>query len=668
MLELKRFSKLTWTIIIALVFSITNDFPWIVSVQADDIKTEVVGKSYQFDGKDSDYNFSTAETFSSTSSGINTYGDFVISGNIVNTYEVNGITAFSVESGDLTFTYSYTDSILNAPDEEWHLIDDSQKKVDDISLSGKLKKGALILQTSNDGKNWVDDQIVTNAFKKQPENNETFYTTKDVQLNNGCYYRFIVAYETRKKVGENKVVFVTTSEYAYRRNVEVYEFYAFSEQAATNADSSTKLKVNNTLTKTKANGYEGSKEIDYNDAHYGWSLGDFFVSGYTESVDSTDGTPVFLKNVGDKVTLWFNLKYDIDKLNSNNDIIIVGDEKGFDHYFQTTKTDFGRGALIIRYTDYQNVSHDPIIYTNYLEANAVTGADTQVQLFEEGDYEVALDYKIQYDKSKLFGQVLPEETYYRMFFKFSVRNGNCMVYPFDVKTGAELSNTALTENGFYIDLAKSRYLKTNVKKEVLNSGASGLAEDTRFNRPAKDGDKYTEEGIYTITVNNEYTGKETTKKIYVGTNPVLKAYVVTGLSLEEINEQLKNGAIITDDGKIIMPEDDNEEQAAASEESIADTPDDSEEGNTNEESSVIADAEEEKEASSIKEDNSSTTETNNTQEHETDAREESDNAVSDKNDTAPNKKPFPVAIPVSVGVIIAGALFILSHIKKGKKK
>ena len=55
----------------------------------------------------------------------------------------------------------------------------------------------------------------------------------------------------------------------------------------------------------------------------------------------------------------------------------------------------GRGTLIIRYTDERGVKHDPEIYTNYLEANAKTSADTVVKLFEEGDYEVALDYEIK---------------------------------------------------------------------------------------------------------------------------------------------------------------------------------------------------------------------------------------------------------------------------------
>ena len=205
---------------------------------------------------------------------------------------------------------------------------------------------------------------------------------------------------------------------------------------------------------------------------------------------------------------------------------------------------FGRGALIIRYTDHNNVKTEPTIYTNYLEANATVGADTKVKLFEEGDYEVALNYEITSD------EFIDKIGHYRVFFKFSVRNSNCMVYPFDVKTGNELSNSAMTENGFKLDLAKSRYLKINIKKEVLKDSADGLVEDTRFNGAAKDGAEYTDEGIYNITVSNQYTGVFTTKKIYVGTNNIIRAHMTTGLPITEINKLIADGASIADDGTI----------------------------------------------------------------------------------------------------------------------
>lgn len=40
-----------------------------------------------------------------------------------------------------------------------------------------------------------------------------------------------------------------------------------------------------------------------------------------------------------------------------------------------------------------------------------------------------------------------------------------MVYPFDTVNKNELTNTSVTENGFYLDLAKSKYLDINVKRK-----------------------------------------------------------------------------------------------------------------------------------------------------------------------------------------------------------
>lgn len=298
--------------------------------------------------------------------------------------------------------------------------------------------------------------------------------------------------------------------------------------------------------KTDKNYYD-TKDIDVNDPHYGWDLGDFFITGYTQKTEDKDGNPVFLKNVGDEIALWFNLEQNIECLNGNEKLSISLDKTGCDEYFNTEETNLGHGTLIVRYTDYQNYVHDPVVYTDYLPALA-EGADTKVELFEEGDYEVALDYEIK-DKS----YIIPIYTHYKIFFRFSVRNGNCMVFPFDNVTGAELTNTAIAENGFYLDLANSRYLTINIKKEILTEGADGLTEDTRFNRPAKDHDPFTAEGIYTITVMNQYTNQQTVKVIYVGTNNILKAYVTTGLPISEINQQLAAGAHINADGTITYP-------------------------------------------------------------------------------------------------------------------
>ena len=129
-----------------------------------------------------------------------------------------------------------------------------------------------------------------------------------------------------------------------------------------------------------------------------------------------------------------------------------------------------------------------------------------------------------------------------------------MVYPLDASTGSELTNSSMTENGFMLDLAKSRYLQINVKRGVLTDSADGLVEDTRSNAPARDGEKYTEEGIYTITATNQYTNQKTTKKIYVGRNNLMKAVMTSGLSIEEINKLISEGATIDDEGTLTLAE------------------------------------------------------------------------------------------------------------------
>lgn len=514
-----------------------------VTASASADKTEVAGKVYE-SGEDSHYEFSNTEQFAEADKD-NTYGIFSVSGNISDVESRNDVPAYKVADGNLSLFYNYDDSLLNADVDSWHLIDDKSKKVDKLSLDENILKGAIILQTSKDGLTWIDEAVMTDVFEDVPVRTDAIYSTEDIQLINGCFYRVIVAYELRIRTEDSNFLFINTDKYDYRKCVEVYEFYAYIDSGEKNiSDSDETYSLGDKVRVENFDGYSGKKDIDRDDIHYGWDLGKFFVSGYTDEVEDKDGSVTFLKNVGDQVTLWFNLNEDINALNGKDNLTITADTEGYDQYFETPKMNLGRGALIIRYTDYNNVSEDPTVYTNYLEANTTVGADTKVQLFEEGDYEMALDYEVTRD------ELIDKVGHYRIFFRFSVRNGNCMAYPFDVVTGDELSNSSMTENGFRLDLAKSRYLNINIKREVLKDSADGLVEDTRFNGPAQDGAEYTEEGIYTITVHNQYTNQLTVKKIYVGTNSVLRAYMETGLSIPEINELVKQGATISEDGSI----------------------------------------------------------------------------------------------------------------------
>lgn len=522
--------------------------PFSTAVYAAEKEFEGNGKIYEFGG-DSHYEFHT-DNDNSLAAENETYGKFVINGDFTEMGKKEGVPSYKVQDGGLDLFYNYEKDRFGSDLDSWHLTEDKSKKIADSSFRSDIRKGAILVQTSKDRKSWSNVCEITNAFGDNPSRKDPVYTTTDIELINGSFYRLSVVYETRIRTEERPSVI--PDKFDYKKHAEVYEFHAYSDAGkAADSDEIDMSQTYNLGEKKRVKefkGYYGEQDIDNKDVHYGWELGKFFVSGYTDKVNSQGVDKVFLKNVGDKVTLWFRLDQDINRINGNDNLTVSPDREGFDRAFETPRMDFGRGTLIIRYTDPNNVKSDPIIYTNFLEANAQTGAKTQVRLFEEGDYEVALDYEIKRD------ELLDKTGRYRNSFKFSVRNGNCMVYPFDVQTGSELTNSSVTENGFRLDLAKSRYLKINLKREKLNESVDGLVEETRLNGPAKEGAEYTEEGIYTITARNEYTGQSTVKKIYVGSNKLLKASVKTGLSIPEIKERLKQGDRIAEDGTIVSSE------------------------------------------------------------------------------------------------------------------
>lgn len=295
------------------------------------------------------------------------------------------------------------------------------------------------------------------------------------------------------------------------------------------------------------------QDIPDDDIHYDWELGDFFISGYSNVTKDRD-KQIFLKNIGDEVTLWFNLKQDINCLNKNNALKITNGG--------INKKDKGQGTLIIKYIDSQG-SSKVTLYQDYLKSLMI-GADTNIRLLEEGDYELILDYKIRNTylnmSSFLFWDVdihtLPSYTDYRINFQFSVRNGNCMVFFRDLKNNKEL--TTLAPNGFYIDLTKSRYLDVNVEYRILENNTDKL--DIRFNRPAKDGEQFKDEGVYKITARNRYTQQVTKKIIAVGNNPILNAYATTPKqSISEIKKRLGYASLLYSSNSIENTSDSSEQ-------------------------------------------------------------------------------------------------------------
>ena len=575
MRKLKSMLTIILTIVIIYGF-IPGNFQSVFAQGNNGDSETVSGILYQF-GEKGNYTLSEAENTYSTNSGTLSGGQFSITGDISSVSNRNGIPEYAVSEGTLSFSYTYDDKLLKASEDEDHLVEDNGKKVNEIDLNSNIKMGALIVQTSKDGEIWfnVPGMIFTNIFQAYPDGLKEFYTTTDVQMVNGCYYRILIAYETAVRTQKAQTFPPKLEKHEHTKYAEVYSFYAYDETAIDIAVPESKNRRNlGAKVRTKSEGYVGSAAMDNDDPHFGWEIGQFFVGGFTDYEDDAEGNPIFLKNNGDRLSLWFELQQNINKCYGNNAIKVIPDTEGSDAYFEVPggvneTTDFGRGALIVRKTNPDGTKENPQIYTNYLEASASTDAITKVDLLEEGDYEVALDYAVKFDKTRILGKsILPETAKYRIFFKFSVRNGNSMIFLFDSETGSELSSGSFTESGFRIDYANSHYLRVNVKREVLKDGFDGLAEDTRFNSVATDGDVFTEEGVYTITVTNKDLDNvdPTVKRVYVGTDNILKAYIINNLSIAEIKEMLALGATITDEGKIIPPEPEDDSTVESSEE------------------------------------------------------------------------------------------------------
>lgn len=523
----------------------------VVNAETGEKTTEIEGKVYELAEKDS-------YSLSKLSSDYDDVARFNISGAISSTSKQDGVISYivDVENDDnlqvsvntSSKSIQYQDSVDDAT--KWHIIEDKTKQVNDIKLNEKIGTGVLVVQTSKDHKIWVESEIITDYFLSDKSE---IYKTTNVQLADGCFYRIILAYTVERTAGSHKVLFKEVEDKEVKEQVEIYEFHAINKNVKEdNRLDVSKATVLGELNRAaQAEGYYGIAEIDNEDPHNGWELGHFYINGFTDKTESADGTPIFLKEVGDRTTLWFKLDYDLDKCNGNDAIKVVADPEGSDQTFRTPIMDFGKGTLIIRKKDY-NQNKTTQYYTNFLEASATPGANTRVDLFEEGDYEVALDYALEYDKTKILGKsVLPKTLHYRVSFNFSVRNGDCKLFIRDAKTKEFINNGNIAENGFFVDLAKSKYLQLLVTRDVMTDSLDGLVADTKFNGAAQTDRPYTEEGIYTIKATNRYTSATTEKKIYVGNSEILKAYMKTGLSISEINEKVAAGATITDDGEII---------------------------------------------------------------------------------------------------------------------
>lgn len=537
MKSLKVFSVAILLIGIVLTFVMEDLF-----IYAGDTSETIQGKLYTFEEDNSDYAISASGSVKSDTN--NTIGTFSINGDITRSNSAGGRLSYNLNNGDATFKYSFNSAVLSRPKTDWCIEKDNKKRVDEIDLDHAIDKGIIIVQYSYNGINWVTDLARRNAFADAQNYNPELYLTNKMQSSNGCYYRVIVAYKMKMETNPGKWGNKTN----HRRNAEVYEFYIENGEDKKSANGNTKeYYFTQDVIKTDGKkGYDTNEKPNDKDPHFTWKLGYFYMSGYTED-KAKDGKPVFLKNVGDEITLRFHLdQKDINSLNSNKNLKINYVKKGTDTKYGKKDIEFKRGALFIRYTDRNNKSYAPVVYTDYLAAVSTTTADTCVKLFEEGDYEVKLDYEI-YN-----GAALNKYTQYKIEFEFSVRNGDCNVYPMDLKTGSELRDNAITPNGFRLDLARSKYLSLEMQLYGIKRNEYGIELEPKGTQTVSESGEYQKEGVYIITVTNEFLNAPVEKRLYVGDDKYLQA-LHNGRSIEEINEKMSKGYTLNSSGILISP-------------------------------------------------------------------------------------------------------------------
>ena len=533
---MKRRMTFRWTSIgivtVYLIIVLLASLP--VPVFAGSNTINVLGKQYELDEK-SKYAYTDGVIPTTITASGSQFGQFSITGDLKPISNVDSFIAYEASNGIVTLSYEPNGKVIGATETDWHLIEDKGKDINGEALDNKIRSGAVMLQTSIDGQSWITDIIKTNIAGDDTDYESAFYETPEIQLINGCYYRVVVAYEVERTI-EKKHWYDKGSE--QKKYVEVYEFYLkdisdtlFAAGAHPNTKKVVGDKTNVTNT-GKDNGFSGNNAITTKDPHYGWEIGVFSLKGFTNIADY-QGEEYFLKNSGDVITLAFTLYQDINKLNGDSSLSIAEDKNGSDQFFDVLPTNFKHGTLIIRFTDFEGKKSKPIVYTDFLAASAKTGADTRVQFFEEGDYEVALDYEI------MDSQGIDSYTNYRMAFGFKIRNGNNMVYAFD--NSGQLADKAWTATGFTINTANSHYLTVTVNKYVVVDSVGGKKLDLAWSKTASDGNTYNEVGVYVVSVSNRYqpSGDDISKTFYVGNDPYIRAIPITGKSLEEIVELIK---------------------------------------------------------------------------------------------------------------------------------
>ena len=110
------------------------------------------------------------------------------------------------------------------------IVKESTKRIDEYDWKEKIGKGGLLVQRSYDGIEWETVYTKTNVFSEYHKTIDNFYSASRADLEIGSYYRIVLAYRTKMKTKNKKIIGVfDNSTYEDLWNVEEYTVFLMSD-------------------------------------------------------------------------------------------------------------------------------------------------------------------------------------------------------------------------------------------------------------------------------------------------------------------------------------------------------------------------------------------------------------------------------------------------------
>lgn len=433
-------------------------------------------------------------------------GSFQLSGNINEETEYQGFSAMGIESGNLSFRYSYNGSYLKESDTSWCIVDDGAREIDSIKLGASIKKGVLLVQKSYDGRSWINAAPpVINFFATVNAGNGHFYTTDGSDIARGTYYRVIIAYKMHKKTG-NYGLFNSLTSYEDIYCVESYSFYACTN---TGIISLHNMCVEESTVALSRNGYETGGDYKYESKSsvsrmsYGSAgICDISITGqFTGDVSALKNVSLNLARGSAVLKLSYNGKLLTD--NPESWKLVSSSTTNVNSIKLPERME--KGAVIIQFSangkDYTNMV-DPLC--NFF-ANYPREMKLPVQISNTGYYRIIVAYQTQrYAGKKLLVLDNNEGRFHVEVYSFRITNNKQEELEIKddgysltaLEKGETLKDYASTTVGFIIDKLGTNY-------EVKVNG-----------RIVDDYSAITENGYYTIQITTPL-GKTQMRHVYV---------------------------------------------------------------------------------------------------------------------------------------------------------